>query len=85
VLAMLVNLMNPSVVVIGGSLALAGEHLLAGIREIVYQRSLPLATAQLQVVASSAGERAGVLGAAALAIGHALAPDTIEAASLAVG
>jgi predicted NBD/HSP70 family sugar kinase len=85
VLAMLVNLMNPSVVVIGGSLALAGEHLLAGIREIVYQRSLPLATAQLQVVASAAGERAGVLGAAALAIGHALAPDTIEAASLAVG
>ena len=50
VLAMLVNLVNPSVVVIGGSLALAGEHLIAGIREVVYQRSLPLATEQLQLV-----------------------------------
>ncbi|GAA1477630.1 ROK family protein [Nocardioides aestuarii] len=85
VLAMLVNLMNPSVVVIGGSLALAGEHLLAGIREVVYQRSLPLATAQLQVVASTAGERAGVLGAAALAITHALSADAIEDASTALG
>jgi predicted NBD/HSP70 family sugar kinase len=85
VLAMLVNLVNPSVVVIGGSLALAGEHLLAGIREVVYQRSLPLATEQLQLVSSMAGERAGVLGAAALAIGHALSPDSIEAATLAVG
>ena len=80
---MLVNLVNPSVVVIGGSLALAGEHLIAGIREVVYQRSLPLATEQLQLVTSAAGERAGVFGAAALAIGHALSPDSIEAATLA--
>jgi len=85
VLATLVNLINPSVVVIGGVLADAGEHLLAGIREVVYQRSLPLATEQLQLVSSSAGERAGVLGAAALAIGHALSPDSIEAATLSAG
>ncbi len=84
VLAMLVNLVNPSVVVIGGPLAEAGEHLLAGIREVVYQRSLPLATEQLQLVSSVAGERAGILGAAALAIGHALSPEVIEAASLGV-
>ncbi len=50
---------------------------------MVYQRSLPLATEQLQLVSSMAGERAGVLGAAALAIGHALSPDSIEAATLA--
>jgi len=85
VLAMLVNLMNPSVVVIGGSLALAGEHLLAGIREVVYQRSLPLATAQLQVVASVAGDRAGVLGAASLAIAHTLSAEAIEEATLSLG
>ena len=64
---------------------MAGEHLIAGIREVVYQRSLPLATEQLQLVSSMAGERAGVLGAAALAIGHALSPDSIEAATLAAG
>ncbi|GEP33957.1 sugar kinase [Nocardioides szechwanensis] len=84
VLAVLVNVINPSVIVIGGSLADAGESLLAGIREVVYQRSLPLATEHLRIITSQAGERAGVLGAAALAIGHVLSPDYIEARSLAL-
>ena len=84
VVATLVNLINPSVVVIGGRLAEAGEHLLAGIREVVYRRSLPLATEHLRVVTSGAGDRAGVLGAAALAIGHVLSPEAIEASSLAL-
>lgn len=83
VVATLVNLINPSVVVIGGRLSASGEHLLAGIREVVYRRSLPLATEHLRVVPSGASERAGVLGAAALAIGHVLSPEAIEAASLA--
>ncbi|WP_366942525.1 ROK family transcriptional regulator [uncultured Serinicoccus sp.] len=82
VLATMVNLMNPSVVVIGGRLAEAGEHLLAGIREIVYQRSLPLATEHLRIVASKAGAQAGVLGAATMAVEHALSPEVIEAASM---
>ena len=84
VLATLVNVINPSAIVIGGSLADAGESLLAGIREVVYQRSLPLATEHLTITTSLAGERAGVLGAAALAIGHTLSPDAIDAASLAL-
>jgi glucokinase len=85
VVATLVNLINPSVVVIGGAMATASEHLIAGIREVVYQRSLPLATEQLQIVPSVAGERAGVLGAAALAIGHVLSPEAIEEASNTLG
>lgn len=84
VLAMVVNLMNPSVVVIGGQLAEAGEHLLAGIREVIYRRSLPLATEHLRVVASQAGERAGVLGAATMAVAHVLSPEAIDVASAAV-
>jgi predicted NBD/HSP70 family sugar kinase len=84
VVATMVNLVNPSVVVIGGQLASAGEHLLAGIREVVYQRSLPLATAQLRIEASRAGTEAGVLGAVALAIDHVLSPEAVEAASLAL-
>ena len=80
VLATLVNLVNPSVIVIGGALAAAGEGLLAGIREIVYQRSLPLATEHLHITTSRAGERAGVIGAAALAIGHVLSPEAIDRA-----
>jgi predicted NBD/HSP70 family sugar kinase len=84
VVATLVNLINPSVVVIGGRLAAAGEHLLAGIREVVYRRSLPLATEHLQIVPSVAGESAGVLGAAAMATTHVLSPAAIEAATVEV-
>ena len=76
--------MNPSAVVIGGALADAGESLIAGIREVVYNRSLPLATEHLTITTSRAGERAGVIGAAALAIGHVLSPASIDAASLAL-
>lgn len=83
VLATCVNLINPSIIVIGGSLAQAGEHLLAGIREVVYRRSLPLATEHLRVVPSKAGQRAGVVGAAVMAIDHVLSPESIEAASAA--
>ncbi|GAA1735928.1 ROK family transcriptional regulator [Aeromicrobium alkaliterrae] len=84
VVATMVNLVNPSVVVIGGQLAGAGEHLLAGIREVVYLRSLPLATAQLRIESSRAGGEAGVLGAVALAVDHVLSPAAVEAASLAL-
>ena len=79
VLASAVSLLNPSIIVIGGSLAEAGDPLLAGVREVVYRRSLPLATADLRIVASSSGVRAGIVGAAVLAIEHALAPEAIDA------
>jgi predicted NBD/HSP70 family sugar kinase len=81
VLATCVNLVNPSVIVVGGALAQAGEHLLAGIREVVYTRSLPLATEHLRIVPSVSGQNAGVAGAAVLAISHVLSPEAIDAAS----
>lgn len=84
VLATLVNIVNPSAIVVGGAVAAAGESLLAGIREVVYQRSLPLATQHLRITTSEAGERAGVIGAAALAIGHVLSPDHIDHLSAAL-
>ena len=78
VLAACVNLLNPSVIVIGGGLSSAGEYLMAGVREIVYQRSLPLATARLRIVQSMAAEHAGVLGAGRMVIDHVLAPASVE-------
>ncbi|TFD50251.1 ROK family transcriptional regulator [Cryobacterium frigoriphilum] len=78
VLATCVNLLNPSIIVIGGGLALADEHLLAGIREIVYQRSLPLSTANLQIVSSRAMDTAGILGASSLVIGQVMSAEAIE-------
>ncbi|MBT1003468.1 ROK family protein [Paenarthrobacter sp. DKR-5] len=78
VLAMCVNLLNPSVIVIGGRLAAAGEHLIAGVREVVYQRSLPLATSRLRIVQSMAADQAGVLGASRMVIDHVLSADSVE-------
>ena len=71
VLTSAVSLVNPSVIAIGGSLAHVGEHLLAGIREVVYTRSMPLATQHLSIAASEVGN-AAVLGASMLAIEHVL-------------
>lgn len=82
---MMVTVMNPAVVVIDGTLAESGEHFLAGIREVVYQRTLPLATENLRIVTACAGERSGILGAAAMAIAHVLSPRSIDEASLALG
>lgn len=79
VLAACVSMLNPSVIVIGGNLAEAGESLLAGIREVVYRRSLPLATQHLRIVASRTTGRAGILGASAMAADHVLSPAAIEA------
>jgi len=78
VLASLVNALNPKVIVIGGDVAEAHEQLFAGVREIVYQRSTPLGTRQLQIVRSSLGDRAGIIGAAALAIEHVLDPESLD-------
>ncbi|MEU7896196.1 ROK family transcriptional regulator [Nonomuraea sp. NPDC049152] len=78
VLAGLVNFFNPEVIVIGGVLATAHEHLMAGIRETVYRRSLPLATHELVIVTSRTGVEAAALGAGTLAIEHYLAPDNIN-------
>lgn len=82
VLATSVNMLNPAVIVIGGDVAQAGEPLLAGIREVVYQRSLPLATARLRIVPSELGDEAGVIGAAVMVLEQILAPAAIDAALL---
>ncbi|MBC7631160.1 MAG: ROK family transcriptional regulator [Flavobacterium sp.] len=78
VLATCVNLLNPSVIVIGGKLSEAGEYLLAGVREVVYQRSLPLATNDLRIVSTSAGGKGGILGAGAMVIDAVLAPRAVD-------
>jgi predicted NBD/HSP70 family sugar kinase len=78
VLASAVSLLNPSVIVIGGTIAEAGDPLIAGVREVVYRRSLPLATAALRIVPASSGDMAGVVGAAAMVIDEVLAPAAVD-------
>ena len=78
VLAMIVELFNPHVIVVGGALAEVHEDLLAGARELIIRRASPRATRELPIVASRLGERAGVMGAAALGVERLLAPEAVE-------
>mgnify|MGYP000653289391 CR=1 FL=1 len=78
VLSTCVSLINPAVIVIGGSLASAGEHLIAGVREVVYGRSMPLASENLSIVQSKAGKEVGIIGANAMAIEFVLDSESID-------
>jgi glucokinase-like ROK family protein len=62
----IVNFFNPSLIVIGGGVAGAGDLLLATVRQAIYRRSLPLATRDLVVRRSVLDGRAGVIGAATM-------------------
>jgi predicted NBD/HSP70 family sugar kinase len=73
-----VSILNPGVIVIGGTLALARDHLLSGIRELVYQRCLPLATRQLQIALARIDDRGGLLGAAQLVIDARMTPGLVD-------
>jgi len=77
--AMLVHFYNPARVTIGGSLTAASDDLLAGVRSVVYQRALPLATRNLVLATSVLGEYAGLAGAAVLGIEQALSASEIGA------
>ena len=78
VLAALVNFFNPSRIVLAGGVAHAGAPLLAGIREVVYRRSLPLAARSLDVVVSEHGDLDGRLGAAIMAIEAQFAEERVD-------
>ena len=77
VLADVVSILNPTTIVVGGTLAQAGEHLIAGIREMIYQRCLPLAIEGLVIHTARSDDRAGILGAAQLVIDAKLQPAAI--------
>lgn len=79
VVATLVHFYNPARVTLGGSLTAASDELLAGVRSVVYQRALPLATRNLVLANSVLGEYAGLAGAVVLGIERVLAPDDIGA------
>jgi glucokinase-like ROK family protein len=77
-LATLVNILNPSVVTIGGTIADSGNLFLAAVRETVYRRCLPLATRDLSVVVSSLNHYEGIIGGASLALDRIFTPHTLE-------
>lgn len=73
-----VSILNPSLIVIGGTLARGGDLLLSGIRELVYQRCLPLATRNLSIVLSTAQEDSALFGAAYLILDDLFGAAKVE-------
>jgi glucokinase len=67
VIAVVVNLLNPEVVTIGGGVAQAGEPLFARVRAAVDRYALASHRAALRVVPAALGERAGTVGAGLMA------------------
>jgi predicted NBD/HSP70 family sugar kinase len=78
VLATAVSLLNPQVLMIGGDLVEAHEHFMVSLKESLYQRTQPLATRDLQVLTSSLGDRAGVVGAARLIVEDVFSAESVD-------
>ena len=78
VLAAAVNMLNPDVIVVGGDLADAHDQLLAGVREVVYQRSTALATQTLRIEESRLGPDAGIEGCIVVALEELLSAEVID-------
>jgi predicted NBD/HSP70 family sugar kinase len=77
-LAAAVNLLNPELIVVGGDLVEVHDQLLAGVREVVYQRSTALATQSLRIEESQLGQDAGIEGCIVLALEELLSTDVID-------
>jgi predicted NBD/HSP70 family sugar kinase len=75
-IAAVVNVLNPELVVIGGDLAGAGAVLLDPLRTAIERRAIAPAVAAVRVTQGALGDKAEVLGAAAVLLSqapHALA------------
>jgi predicted NBD/HSP70 family sugar kinase len=64
----LCNLFNPERIVVGGTVANAGEVLLEALRESVQRRAIPTAAEDVEIVPAQLGDRAELLGAIALVL-----------------
>jgi len=64
----LVNLLNPSLVIVGGGTSSAGNLLLEPLREVALARTLPALRNQVQILLTPLGEDACPMGGAALVI-----------------
>ena len=70
--ANLINAMNPEMIVLGGTLSLAGEFLLPEITRVVEQRALRWPRRSAQIVVAAQGLDACVMGGIASAYHHIL-------------
>ena len=79
VLAVAINLLNPQAVVLGGDMGAAFDVYAAGVRASVYARASALATRDLRFLPATYGDRAGLVGCAAMALDQVLSPAAVDA------
>lgn len=77
-LAAAVDLLNPGAVVLGGDLAAAYDTFVAGVRAGLYAHAAPVVTRELQVLQSTHGAEAGVVGCARMALDVVLDPAHVD-------
>ena len=75
-----VSVLNPRTIVLGGTLSEAGQLLASGVRELVYQRCLPLATANLDIRLAEPSSDRALRGAAHLMFELAFSRSEINSA-----
>lgn len=75
VVAVVVNLFEPDLVVLGGGVTNAGAMLIEPVRKAALAAAMPPAARAVRVELTSHGEHAGVLGAAAVAFEHLGEPE----------
>ena len=66
-LAMLINLFNPELVILGGALAETGDYIRLPIKSALNKYALNLVSSDSQLVTSKLGEKAGVIGSCLMA------------------
>ena len=66
-IAGLINIFNPELVIIGGTLSLTGDYILQPIKSAVRKYSLNLVTKDSAILVSKLAEKAGVVGACMMA------------------
>ncbi|GAA2061855.1 ROK family protein [Streptomyces albiaxialis] len=77
VVATLVHMYNPRTLVLGGPMSEQRDELLSGVRAVVYQRALPLATRRLTITTTEPGSDPGLAGGVALAARDVFSPEGI--------
>lgn len=70
------NIFNPEKIILGGPLSVAGEYLLPAIKEVIANRSLPEINQETEVLISTFGPDASLIGAAAIVANEVLARPT---------
>ena len=65
-IALLINIFNPELVILGGSLSTSGEYIRLPIKSAINKYSLSLVSGDTQLKVSALGEQAGIIGACLL-------------------